>query len=100
MFKVLKSPLSPVAAKLLEMCETKYISNLFASTPAHFSTNNRLQVSMKRSDGELFTVSLTMLTADEADKIKKLFNYFEELRTCTCTKFSVYEKHSNLEKKS
>jgi len=80
------------------MCETKYINNLFATIPAHFSTHNRLQVSMKRSDGEIFTANLTMLTTDEAEKVKKLFNYFEELRTCSCTKFIVCEKHSDLRK--
>ena len=80
------------------MCNTNYISNLIATTPAQLSDHNKVQVSMRRSDGEIFAANLTMLTVDEADKIKKLINYFEELRTCSCTKDTVCNKHSNIRK--
>jgi hypothetical protein len=78
------------------MCTTRYINNLFAAIPS--SPSGAVQVSMKRSDGELFTARLTMLTDGEAEKIKNLLNYFEELRTCSCTKDSVCGKHSDLRK--
>lgn len=80
------------------MCNTNYIQNLFSTIPVHFATHNRVQVSMRRSDGELFTANLTLLSADEAEKVNKLFNYFEELRTCNCTKDTVCSKHSTLRK--
>jgi hypothetical protein len=78
------------------MCQTNYINNLLATIPS--SPLGRVQISMKRSDGELFIANLQMLTDGEAEKIKKLVNYFEELRTCLCTRNSVCEKHSSLQK--
>ena len=80
-----------------QMCHTNYIQTLFSTIP-QTASNNKLQVSMRRSDGELFTANLTMLTADEADKVNKLINYFEELRICSCTRFIVCEKHSSIRK--
>lgn len=80
------------------MCHTNYISNLMATTPAHCSLQNKVQVSMKRSDGEIFIANLTMLSQSQAEKVRTLFNYLEELRTCSCTKDTVCEKHSNLRK--
>jgi len=79
------------------MCGTKYINNLFAGT-SH--VENIIPVHMKRTDGELFSVNLILNDKDDARKIKELLNYFEELRTCSCTKFSVCEKHSDLRKVS
>jgi len=80
------------------MCVTKYINNLFASIPS--SPSGAVQISMKRSDGELFTAKIVLLTNGEAEKIKTLFNYLEELRTCDCTKDRVCVKHSDLRKVS
>lgn len=78
------------------MCNTNYIQNLFSTIPQ--TPAGRIQVSMKRSDGELFTANITLLTNGEAEKVNKLLNYFEELRTCSCTKYTVCEKHSDLRK--
>ena len=85
------------------MCETRYISSIFAATPSTSSgitQTGAVNVSIKRSDGELFTARLTLLTDGEAEKIKHLLNYLEELRTCSCTKDTVCEKHSSLRKVS
>ena len=79
------------------MCETKYIANLFASQP-NSAQSNIVQVSIKRSDNELFNTRLIMLSESEAEKVKKLFNYIEEIRTCNCTRYTVCEIHSNLKK--
>lgn len=79
------------------MCETKYISSIFASLPVS-AQNNIVQISIKRSDNELFNTRLTMLTDKEAERVKNLFDYIEELRTCICTKFTVCDKHSSLRK--
>ncbi len=80
------------------MCHTNYIKSLIATTPSH-TGHNIVQMSMKRSDGELFTARIALLSANDAEKIKTLFNHFEELRTCLCTGNTVCEKHSSLEKK-
>lgn len=79
------------------MCTTKYISNLFVPIITRAEQQKEVQVSMKRSDGEIFTSRITLLTEEEAVKVRKIFNYFEELRTCNCTKGFKCEKHSELE---
>jgi hypothetical protein len=81
------------------MCNTKYISNLFVPIEIRTERMKDVQVSMKRSDGEIFTSRISLLTEDEAEKVRKIFNHFEELRTCECTRNSVCEKHISLEKK-
>lgn len=81
------------------MCNTKYISNLFVPIETNPKRMKEVQVSMKRSDGEIFTSRISLLTEDEAERVRKVFNHFEELRTCICSRNSVCEKHSSLEKK-
>lgn len=82
------------------MCDTNYISNLFVPIETRSERMKDVQVSMKRSDGEIFTSRISLLTEEEAEKVRKIFNHFEELRTCNCTKDSICEKHSSLEKKT
>ena len=77
------------------MCHTNYIHNLFAGTSEYIDI---LPISMKRSDGEIFTVNLRLEHEHDINKVRTLFNYLEELRTCSCTKFEVCEKHSNIRK--
>ena len=79
------------------MCHTNYIQTLFSTIPSS-AQSNKVQVSMRRSDGELFIVNITLLSENEAEKVNKLINYFEELRTCSCTKHTVCKKHSNIRK--
>lgn len=80
------------------MCSTNYISSLFVPVITRAEQLKDVQVSMKRSDGEIFSSRITLLTEEEAEKVRKIFNHFEELRTCECKKDSVCKKHSNLEK--
>jgi hypothetical protein len=80
------------------MCHTNYIKSFFVSEPIRLEQLKDVQVSMKRSDGEIFTSRITLLTVEEATKVRKLFSHFEELRTCNCTRGSVCDIHSGLEK--
>lgn len=81
------------------MCATNYISSLFVPVELRPERMKDVQVSMKRSDGEIFTSRISLLTSEEAEKVRKIFNHFEELRTCTCTRDLTCNKHSNLKKK-
>lgn len=82
------------------MCQTKYISSLFIPLVIREELKKEVQVSMKRSDGEIFTSRITLLTEEEADKVRRMFSYFEELRTCLCTKYNKCEIHNKLNKGS
>lgn len=78
------------------MCETKYISSLFVNgTP-----DDTVRITTRRSDGEIFVSQISFVNRQDAVKVKQLFNYIEELRTCSCTRFSVCERHSELREKS
>lgn len=74
------------------MCETKYISNLYVNK----SAENVVQVTMRRSDGNIFVSAITLASRVDAGYVKQLLRYIEDLRTCACTQTSKCEKHKDL----
>lgn len=72
------------------MCKTNFIKSLF---PSIVGNGHTVMTSINRSDGQVFKTSITLLTKDEAIKVKDLIQLVEELRTCDCGDGLSCQKH-------
>lgn len=72
------------------MCITNTIKNI---TLIPLSDQKTVGLTIFRSDGEMFKASISLLTLNEANKVRDLIGLIESLRSCECKLGVACEKH-------